>query len=208
MIFDLRGFRKGVIIVIYLACSFLNPLFLINHYEQAKENIRYATKTNQLPGKIPIMIRKCREIKSQLVDFWKIELGRYISKVSNNIYIINNIHTFRPRGILSSISTNNTPSSHSYENSNNIWASDILPTELNSWNESITCSRFLYSLESQNLHQASFEDFQDRENLFWLHPEIFCWYVGFRCNMQKDIIHHLLLHTKFGIVQHFASLAS
>ena len=78
MIHSFTGVRGSVVIVIHLACSFLNPLMLINRYETAKEKIRIMTKRSYQDSRVPRMIQQCRLIKMQLTEFWKIELGRYL----------------------------------------------------------------------------------------------------------------------------------
>ena len=76
MIRSFTGVRSSVVIIIHLACSFLNPLLLINRYETAKEKIRIMTKRSYQDSRVPRMIQQCRLIKMQLTEFWKIELGR------------------------------------------------------------------------------------------------------------------------------------
>ena len=78
MIHNFTGVRSSVVIIIHLACSFLNPLLLINRYETAKEKIRTMTKRSYQDSRVPRMIQQCRLIKTQLAEFWKIELGRYL----------------------------------------------------------------------------------------------------------------------------------
>ena len=46
-------------------------------YEAAKEMIRTLSKRNGGDVRVPVWIQKCRIIKSQLVEFFRIELGRY-----------------------------------------------------------------------------------------------------------------------------------
>ena len=77
MIYHFTGVRRSVVILHHLACCFILPLLLINRYESAKEKIRSITKKNSRDSRIPFMIHSCRKIKTELVEFLKIELGAY-----------------------------------------------------------------------------------------------------------------------------------
>ena len=71
--------------VIHLGCSFLIPVLLIHRYEASKEKIRKLAKRNGRDIRVPVWVQKCRIIKSQIVEFFKIELGRWLMGVSNGL---------------------------------------------------------------------------------------------------------------------------
>ena len=81
LILDLRGVRRSVVFVIHLGCSFLIPVLLIHRYEASKEKIRKLAKRNGRDIRVPVWVQKCRIIKSQIVEFFKIELGRWLMGV-------------------------------------------------------------------------------------------------------------------------------
>ena len=65
--------RKYITIILCFLASFLNPIILDAYYHELKEDIRKLTQNHDIRA-MPIM-RKCRNIKNQIVTFHKMELG-------------------------------------------------------------------------------------------------------------------------------------
>ena len=66
--------RKYVTIILCFIASFLNPIILDAYYHELKEDIRKLTQNHDIRA-MPIM-RKCRNIKNQIVAFHKTDLGQ------------------------------------------------------------------------------------------------------------------------------------
>ena len=73
--------RRSVTIVVCLVSSVLTPILLINLYEAAKEKTRKLSRNFSNSRKVPCLIIKCNIIKNQLVEFLRIELGRYLDYI-------------------------------------------------------------------------------------------------------------------------------
>ena len=54
--------------------SFLNPIFLLSAYEEAKEDTRIMAKV--MADNVLLQMRKTRNVKEQWLSFLRIELGR------------------------------------------------------------------------------------------------------------------------------------
>ena len=65
--------RKYVTITLCWIASFLNPIILDAYYNELKEDVRKLTENHDIRA-LPIL-RKCRNIRNQIVTFHKIELG-------------------------------------------------------------------------------------------------------------------------------------
>ena len=70
--------RKYITIILCFLASFLNPIILDAYYHELKEDIRKLTQNHDIRA-MPIM-RKCRNIKNQIVAFHKTELGQSAKK--------------------------------------------------------------------------------------------------------------------------------
>ena len=68
--------RKYITIVLCFITSFLNPIILDAYYHELKEDVRKLTQNHDIRA-MPIL-RKCRNIKNQIVSFHKTELGHQI----------------------------------------------------------------------------------------------------------------------------------
>ena len=70
--------RKYVTIVLCFIASFLNPIILDAYYHELKEDVRKLAQNHDI-GAMTIL-RKCRNIKNQIVTFHKTELGQSNNK--------------------------------------------------------------------------------------------------------------------------------
>ena len=75
--------RRSVVTAVCLGTSVLIPIFLINCYEREKDKIRKMVRTNCQDSRVMKAVQKGHIIKTQLVEFFRIELGNCIL----NIYI-------------------------------------------------------------------------------------------------------------------------
>ena len=66
--------RKYVTIMLCFIASFLNPIILEAYYHELKEDIRKLTQNHDI--RAMAILRKCRNIKNQIVTFQKTELGQ------------------------------------------------------------------------------------------------------------------------------------
>ena len=55
--------------------TLLNPILLLNAYEIVHEKARKMVKRNNFDMGVIDLLKKCRMVKIQLVDFLRIELG-------------------------------------------------------------------------------------------------------------------------------------
>ena len=69
--------RKYVTIMLCFIASFLNPIILDAYYHELKEDIRKLTQNHDI--RAMTILRKCRNIKNQIVTFHKTELGQYVN---------------------------------------------------------------------------------------------------------------------------------
>ena len=76
---------KCLTIALCWIASFLNPIILDVYYQELKEDVRRLTQNHDIRA-IP-MIRKCRNIKYQMVTFHKIELGKIRLLVFHHFHI-------------------------------------------------------------------------------------------------------------------------
>ena len=73
------GRRRAAMTLICCCLSFLNPIFLVNNYEKAKEKTRKMAKA--MDKNTIHQLKKTKEIKEQWTSFVKIELGRIKCKI-------------------------------------------------------------------------------------------------------------------------------
>ena len=66
--------RRSIIVVICMVCSFLSPILLINHHEESKNKLQMLARNKD--KRLSWVNKKCRNTKTQLVEFMKIELGK------------------------------------------------------------------------------------------------------------------------------------
>ena len=66
--------RKYITLSLLWILSFLNPIILDAYYNELKEDVRKMTE--DFNNKAITTMRKCRNIKKEIVQFHKIELGR------------------------------------------------------------------------------------------------------------------------------------
>ena len=80
--------RKYIIISFCWILSFLNPIILDAFYHELKEDIRKMTQNYN--DEAMTIVRKCRNIKKEIVQFQKIELGYSIKRafVSFVVYML------------------------------------------------------------------------------------------------------------------------
>ena len=68
------GWRKNLMLTSCWLLSFLNPIFLLSAYEEAKEDTRIMAKV--MADNVLLQMRKTRNVKEQWLSFLRIELGR------------------------------------------------------------------------------------------------------------------------------------
>ena len=66
--------RKCIILSFCWILSFFNPIILDAYYQELKEEVRIMTQNYNVEAMTTV--RKCRNIKKEMVQFYKIELGR------------------------------------------------------------------------------------------------------------------------------------
>ena len=66
--------RKYFLIVLCWFCSFFNPVILDAYYHELKEDVRKMTQNKNFDA--IRVLRKCRNIRREVVEFHKIELGK------------------------------------------------------------------------------------------------------------------------------------
>ena len=66
--------RKYITIILCFIASFLNPIILDAYYHELKEDVRKLTQNHDI--RAITILRKCRNIKTQIVTFHKTELGQ------------------------------------------------------------------------------------------------------------------------------------
>ena len=65
--------RKYLTIALCWIASFLNPIILDAYYQELKEDVRKLSRNHDICTMTTI--RRCRNVKNQIVTFHKIELG-------------------------------------------------------------------------------------------------------------------------------------
>ena len=76
-IFEEKNFsitKKYITLSLLWILSFLNPIILDAYHQESKEDVRKMTQNNNI--KAMTTLRKCRNIKKEIVQFHKIELGK------------------------------------------------------------------------------------------------------------------------------------
>ena len=68
--------RKYLTMTVCLIASFLNPIILDAYYQELKEDVRKLSENHDI--RVMTTLRKCRNIKNQIVTFHKTELGQSI----------------------------------------------------------------------------------------------------------------------------------
>ena len=81
---NLSRTRKYVTIILCFMASFLNPIILDAYYHELKEDIRKLTQNHDI--RVMTILRKCRNIKNQILTFHKTELGQYVKYVCLHTY--------------------------------------------------------------------------------------------------------------------------
>ena len=71
--------RRSVVCLLCLLGAAFTPILMINAYEAAQERLRIMV--NKKDKRVPRMIRICMELKNQLTEFLKIELGKHDDKL-------------------------------------------------------------------------------------------------------------------------------
>ena len=78
LLFNLEVSRS-VMVVLCVMCWVINPILLLNCYETVREKTTAVVKNTAQSFKTPRMLKAQKEIKTHLVQFHKIELGRYMN---------------------------------------------------------------------------------------------------------------------------------
>ena len=73
---NLSRTKKYVIISLLWILSFLNPIILDAYYQELKEDVR--NMTQNYIDEAMTTVRKCRNIKKEIIQFHKIELGKIL----------------------------------------------------------------------------------------------------------------------------------
>ena len=68
--------RKYLTMTVCWIASFLNPIILDAYYQELKEDVRKLSENHDI--RVMTTLRKCRNIKNQIVTFHKTELGQSI----------------------------------------------------------------------------------------------------------------------------------
>ena len=78
LIFDvmkIKRRRRWLAMLLCFVLTLLNPILLLNAYEIVQEKARKMVKKNNFDMGVIDLLKKCRMVKIQLVDFLRIELG-------------------------------------------------------------------------------------------------------------------------------------
>ena len=70
---NISRLRKYLLIVLCWICSFFNPVILLAYYHELKEDVRKMTQSEN--ANAIGVLRKCRNMKREVIQFHKIELG-------------------------------------------------------------------------------------------------------------------------------------
>ena len=181
--------------------SFINPILLVDNYERAKEKTR---KMAKVMDKDTIQqIKKTKEIKEQWTSFVKVEHGN-INKFILILHFMYMYIFYRTGGLLSGCWTNypalvcKNNNQHHRRLAVCVHSKKWLP-----WNPEPNCSPgYLNRHHSEELHNPSPENCEDRKAVCSLHVYILHPIVGFILHNEEDNLNSLLFRAEFGTLQY------